>query len=137
MHANVDVTNGRGETALHAVIRDGKEHTIQSLINDGADVNASDLDGITPLMRAAKGSISPIDIACHLLSNDANINTKDIRNRTALHHAAERGNILLVWELCMSGADRYAKNLDGLTPDQCTGHGLIARLIKRWPQRTL
>ncbi|RPB06651.1 ankyrin [Morchella conica CCBAS932] len=76
VHANVDVTNGRGETALHAAIRDGKEHTIQSLINDGADVNATDLDGITPLMRAAKGFISPIDIACHLLNNDANINTK-------------------------------------------------------------
>lgn len=112
-------------------------HTIKSLINNGADVNASDRDGITPLMLAAQSLKFPIDIACHLLNNGADIHARDNTERTALHYAARDGNILLVWELCMRGADRYAKTLDGYTPEELAYNGLIARLIKRWPEKTL
>lgn len=135
--SNIDATNRIGRTALHIAIKGGKVHTVKSLINNGADVNASDRDGITPLMLAAQSLKFPIDIACHLLNNGADIHARDNTKWTALHYAARDGNILLIWELCMRGADRYAKTFDGYTPEELAYNGLIARLIKRWPEKTL
>lgn len=50
------------------------------------NINVADWDGCTPLMHAArKGSL---DVLKALLLRNADVYAKDVRDMTALHHAA-------------------------------------------------
>jgi ankyrin repeat protein/DNA polymerase III epsilon subunit-like protein len=53
-------------------------------------INQSDINGITPLMRAAERSLD-LAVVQLLIDRGADINAKDICGMTALHHAVGRG----------------------------------------------
>ena len=50
--ASVDITNGDKQTALHIAARGGYSSVVECLLLAGADVNASDNAGVTPLHLA-------------------------------------------------------------------------------------
>ena len=58
--ANIEAQNARGWTALHYASRFGSMYCLQELIDRGANVNAPDVDGLTPLMIASFYSDIPL-----------------------------------------------------------------------------
>ncbi|KAI0714277.1 ankyrin repeat-containing domain protein [Cerioporus squamosus] len=76
----------------------GFEDVVKELLGAGADVNAKNDKGLTPLHYAA--SKARVEIGKLLISRGADINAKDRANQTPLHRAATTGstgfiNILL------------------------------------------
>jgi ankyrin repeat protein len=80
----------------------------------GADVNAKDEFGNTPLH---KSSINPDKIR-YLISHGADINARDNDGKTPLHKAAEKNyNVDVLKGLVSLGADIHAR--DGKLPLDC------------------
>lgn len=84
---------------------------VKDLINIGANVNAINDDGKTPLMYAARdGSSSVVKV---LLEAGANVNTVDNSRKTALMYAAEKNTPDVVNVLLDAGAKIDMKDKDG------------------------
>ena len=83
----------------------------------GGDVNASDKDGVTALMFAARAG--NVEIVKYLVSRGAYVNAKrkeePFMGKTVLMYAAESGNIETVKYLVSLGADVKAKTNKGTT----------------------
>jgi len=84
------------------------------LIAHGADVNAKNDDGLTPLLYAA--GYGRLEVVEALLAHGAAVNAKDDKGLTPLHYAAEHGRLEVVDALLAHGAAVNAKDDKGLTP---------------------
>jgi ankyrin repeat protein len=85
----------------------------KSLIENGADVNATDTDGRTVLMHAI--ITNQTDIAMLLIAKGADVNARGPSEVTPLMLAAENGETDVVTLLIDDGADVNAVNSYGLT----------------------
>ena len=88
---------------------------IKRLIEAGANVNAKDTGGRSPLCAVILVNGGVI-LAKYLISAGADVNSKDSDGTTLLHVAVDEGNIALVELLISSGADVNAKNKWGVSP---------------------
>ena len=89
IETNREITQGRSAIVLCAIY--GSEKCIRFLIEKGNDVNQEDKsDGSSPLIISAK--FNYINIIELLLSNNANVNIKNVHDLTALDMAIIRGN---------------------------------------------
>jgi ankyrin repeat protein len=84
------------------------------LLDKGADIEAKDKDGWTPLLYAAVTMHEAI--VRMLLDKGADVEAKNEDGRTPLLYAAERGHEAVVRMLLDKGADIKAKDKDGWTP---------------------
>jgi len=99
---------------LAALIRDGEYKDALALIATGADVNATQPDGTTPLMWAVNhGEHELID---ELLKHGAKPGGRNVLGATALTEAIETGDSELVGRLLQAGADPNLGNEDDQTP---------------------
>jgi cytohesin len=96
-----------GETPLHSAVLHDKLNIVEALLSAGADVNAKDKWGSTPLHFAA----SP-GTATALLKAKAKVNAVNSGGRIPLHDAAHRGMDQVVQTLLGAGAD-VNRNIDG------------------------
>ena len=105
--------HGYNVTCLHVSSAFGHFACCRVLLDCGADVEAKDQDGRTPLMYAKTCEVVQL-----LLSRGANINTRDRqRGWTALHHCACAGlDKWCVGELVSAGAIVSAEDNDRKTP---------------------
>ena len=74
-------------TDFFDLAKTGTPQSVQAAISQGADVNARDKDGSTPLMSAAQSNESPA-VVTTLLKAGAYINTGDKNGVAALMYAA-------------------------------------------------
>ena len=109
--ANVNTSNGAdGWTPLHTAASASKCNMMMMLILHGANIEAQDRTGATPLFKAwAKG-------AELLIAEGANVDAKDIRGTTPLMHAVRRDDVKIVEILLAHHAIVNTKDNRGLTP---------------------
>ena len=88
---------------------------VQLLLRAGADPQAVDNEGLTPLHRGAVNS-NPV-VTAHLLAAGADPNALDNEGYTPLHHSAAGGaSGRVIARLLAAGADPLAESNDGRTP---------------------
>ena len=87
---------------------------MEFLVSNGANINAENLEGRSPIYSAiSEGRKHIVDI---LLSGGANINTKDHYRLTPLHAAVMFGQPEILEILLSKGADTSTKDSNGKTP---------------------
>ena len=103
---------------LIRAIKQEKIELVSQLINNGANPNAKDRNGLTILMHAAKSKNSSPEIIKMLVNFGANINDKDRNGLTTLMHAAqsENQNPEVIIMLVNFGADINDEDHSGTTP---------------------
>ncbi|XP_041660741.1 ankyrin repeat and SOCS box protein 2-like [Cheilinus undulatus] len=104
----------RGETAL--IIAAGRNHLacVELLLENGADVDATNNDRETPLYKACEKD-SPAMVAA-LLNYNAAVNVHCIHGWTALQEAVGRNNVEICEMLVKAGAKHNLTNSFGITP---------------------
>ena len=102
-------------TALHIAAEKDLLEAAKWLINEGADLEAKDVNGLTPLHRAAwKDSV---DVAHLLIDRGAKVNAKEnIFGWTPLHWAASWNGLKVAQLLIDNGADKNIKDMVGRKP---------------------
>ena len=101
----------RGKISLSSFGYEENIEAVKKTLADGADVNAKDEDGRTPLLHAAYQGNN--EIAELLLANGADVNAKNEVDTTPLHHAALYGHKETVELFITNGADVNAIIVSG------------------------
>ncbi len=91
------------DSQLLEAAEDGETEKVKALLESGADVNAKDLIGLTPLMLAA--SLGYTETVATLLEAGANLEAKDILGHTTLGLAESGGHTEVVELLKKAGAN--------------------------------
>jgi hypothetical protein len=113
----VNLVDGKGQTALHYAAAAGNVDCVTLLLDKGANPNIRNGHQQTPLIHAAKNNKT--NVVSTLLELSANIGLKDTNNNTALHHALQGGNnrcALLLIEHTTDANILNIENSDGVTP---------------------
>ena len=121
-----------------AASRSGDVAQVQSLLADGANVNATDASGNTALHFAAAFGFS--EIAQTLVAAGADVDARGRIDNTPLHLAAQEGHSDVAALLIDNGADVYAANEFGGTAVAFAsgwGHFDIADQVERASQPTV
>ncbi|CAI5485475.1 unnamed protein product, partial [Closterium sp. Naga37s-1] len=120
---------GTGRAALHEAVVAGSVDAAAALLEWGADPDGGHASQMPPILLAVQaGSEKAVTL---LLSHGADINAHDAQLCTALHYAcadAHRGMIKL---LLVAGANMYARNSDGLLPQQLASTDRIRALFSK------
>lgn len=126
-----------GQTVLHAALGLGVSPaygvlmlqpdvvTVKALLAAGADVNATDAEGATPLHGAA--AFDDKGVVEALLAGGADVKAADSRGRTPLHRAAECGAAEVADALLNAGADVNALDAQGRAPIHVAGYSIHYR----------
>lgn len=104
-----------GQSALHIVVARRDLTWLEFLIGKGADINARDNRGVTPLVLAVDSNFT--QGAAYLIARGARINDSNDAGETPLITAVHNRNIELIKLLLRAGAD----------PDRADNSGRSAR----------
>jgi hypothetical protein len=105
----------------------GSVDGIKCWLREGADINAPDAYGYTPLMNAAM--LGRLNIVKALIELGADVQKKGQFGYTALHAAAQGGHLEVVQALVKYGASVNCKNEDGDIPLILAVRGTHAEII--------
>ncbi len=103
---------------------------LEVLLENGADVDAIDDNGVVPLHCAIRRCF--LDAVEVLIANGVDVNLRDKEGLTPLHVAAQEGYPAVVEELLKAGADPCLKTPAGLTAldiARNTGHEAAAEVL--------
>jgi truncated hemoglobin YjbI len=102
----------RGQTLLHDAALVGEAELAAELIRSGADPDAKEAEGHTPLYRASTGDVARVLLAAGATADVASGPTRG----TPLHQAARRDNVSVAQALLDHGATIEARDAKGQTP---------------------
>jgi len=102
-------------TALHEAARSGRADIAELLLEHGSDINATELEGDTPLHTAVKWG-GHEDVVKVLIAHKANVNAGDKDGMTPLCDAAAAGYTNIIMLLLTNGADVNAHDKYGNCP---------------------
>ena len=104
------------QPSLHDAAETGDLNKVKRLLRKGADVNAKEFNGYTPLMWAVAHT-GHVEIVKVLLEKGADVSVRGkSKNETPLGIASHFGGLEIVRLLLDKGADITAKDNDGSTP---------------------
>ena len=132
--ADLNIRDKNGDTPLHLAIRSGSLKAARALIEAGADLSLANNEGVQPLMLAAAKKNGEYLVSL-LISHGAGINAADSDGDTALHYAAELGNLHSMRVLLSAGANFKRINSRGDTPEASAERFLqrpVAKLIREF-----
>lgn len=98
---------------LHDVVIKGDIEGVNQLLTEGANVNATAFNGMTPLSFAAK--TGRLDIVKLLIEKGADINTQNIDGLSPAYYAIQKGHAGVLIYLVEQGADITVINAFGDT----------------------
>ena len=126
-----------GESILHAAVKSQIPSTVELLICKGADINASDVNHVSPMHIAV--DLDNMEIAEILIKNGANLNLRAYRDRfTPLHLAVLNNNFKFVEFLVLSGENIRVKDRKGRTAIELAkekGYRTIEEYLKNFNMR--
>jgi ankyrin repeat protein len=131
---DVEALSAHGWSALHFATFAGKVDAVRALVDaGGANLEATDSDGATPLHNAAAAGNA--ELVQLLAARGANVEATDNDKWTALHRAARHGHCAAV-EVLVVGlrVDVAARSIQGKTPGQLAeeqGHAGVVAIIAR------
>jgi len=104
--ARVNERDDEGQTPLYWAVERGREDVVRTLLEKGADINAVDACGMSPLIRACAQCCVHVNtrMVKLLIENGAAVESKDADGMTALHHASREGHTEIVSLLLKRGA---------------------------------
>ena len=114
-----------GNQPLHIAAKKGHIQTVQLLMDCGADVNALNEDGQTPLHTAAGGEKDWHELCSILLEHDANIDAVDKDGNQPLHLACKQWHTATVRLLLSHGADVTALNNQQRKPSDMANESIL------------
>ncbi|KAE8592937.1 hypothetical protein XENTR_v10018918 [Xenopus tropicalis] len=130
---DVNLRNNRNQTPLHLAVAQGHISLVHLLVTEGADVNAEDEDGDTPMHI--------VFVRQHLKSIDSQQEGNGSSLLTKLEASGLPGNIELnvgsamACFLALSGADINYANHRGKSPLDLIADGRITHLVKNFAQK--
>ena len=110
--ASVRLRGLRGQGLLHDAAMAGVGELAAMLIRSGADPDAKETEGHTPLYRASTGDVARVLLAAGAIVDVTSGPTRG----TALHQAARHGFVSVVQALLDHGATIDARDAKGETP---------------------
>lgn len=128
IHAVLDVGGADtvGNSTLSDQVRKRHPEEVGELLRAGADVNAANRSGITPLMTAIAFDAESTKILERLLDAGAMVNARDAGGQTPLMHAAHFGRRAAAEILLARGADPTIRDELGRTAAAMTGNSPAA-----------
>lgn len=108
MHAQVDLGDINGWSALYVAAMKQHLGVLQYLLEQGADPNVKDIMGMCPLIKAS--SLGYTRVVKTLLEGGAHVDMLDNQNSSALYMASLRGFIEIVDMLLVHGAQVNLEN---------------------------
>lgn len=126
-----DLLAGDGLAPLHWALVRRDTGMVDLLLERGSSIDVRSVQGATPLMNAVQEQSISIEMVSFLLDRGADPNATDNRGFTALHRAAEFGQLGIVQLLLDRGANRHPES-EGYTPQslaQIRGHDAVVRLL--------
>ncbi|CAN0026262.1 unnamed protein product [Ectocarpus sp. 12 AP-2014] len=108
-----NIDEGCPDTLLHYCTAHGCPIPVfRELLAVGPNLEARDGERFTPLQAVWNN----LDLLQALLGGGADMEAQDSKGRTALHKAADSGNVLFINALISAGATADVKDIDGCTP---------------------
>ncbi len=132
MNIDVNLKDAIGRTSLHIAAENGNIDIVMFLIENGANVNVTDVNGNTPLVFIINKT-GNLKVIQRLLEKGASVNTQNRTGETALMYAAWHGHSVIVQLLLENRADVTLKNRQGRTAlmlAESKGHQEIVEMLK-------
>ncbi|CAD7704114.1 unnamed protein product [Ostreobium quekettii] len=125
-------TNSDLDAGLISAAQEGNLEEVQRLLEQGADIEATNSAGATPLIEASYGG--HIEVVRHLLGGPrvqgANVSAQDALGFSSLHCAAQEGYLVIAKDLLVAGAPVEQVTVRGSTPLLLAAQGGQLPLVK-------